>query len=347
VIAEQNQVLVIREIKDVPHQANRFYPFEMFWIPFEGKDYHHPVDRAYLDKFTDAKFFCPPSPNAPVFGSRTDASVQSSLRAFSDREPPPISVYGATGGGTVFSSRGIGTHLTLWPRRVPIPRLLKTVPPPDAVPLPVGGSLKIDWRADGAMPWKRRYWCYPLSTMGFQSVFDFTGVPGLGRVEIAGGNERAVFAAFDPKDTSDQPALVNLFRYASHDIRSATRPASQPWGDDEDPGSMDVRRRVQLEELRGPRPKTCVAALPIPREFYAKLRGGVRALAFDEATGRLCMSAYNDQTVYVSDFARAPVESKAGERVPLPVDFRHSFHDPLPVELDLEVPGGLTPMNTD
>jgi hypothetical protein len=319
---------------------NPVYPLEMYWIPFEGKDYHHPVDRVYLTEFESAKFVIPPSPNAPIFGSKTDPSIQSSLRAFSDREPPPISIYGTLDGGA-------GTcHLAIHARRVPIPRTLRMANWSEDVPLPVGGSVKIDWRADNAMPWKRRYWYYPLSTLRFQSVFRFQKTTGFGRVEITGGNERALFASFDPKDQTDQPALVNLFRYTSPDVRSATL-KEQLWGDDEDPGSTDVARRKQLEELRAPRAKVHLATLPIPGEFYAKLRGGVRAIAFDEGTGRVCMSAYNDQVIYVSDYARAPVEDRLGERAPLPVDFRESFHDPLPLEPELEVPGGWVSINID
>jgi hypothetical protein len=322
----------------------------MYAIPSEGKDYYHSIDRKWISNHYITQWIIPPSQHTPVYGqTATDKSVQPTMQPYTDQEPPPISIH------CLGANPDESVHMLIWPRRVVIP------PPPKVngrrvapsgvqeIPVPIGTTLTVDFDADKQVPWKRRYWYYPLSTLTFQTVFKFnTDKSKFGHVRIAAGAERAVYTNYDPSDQTDHPGMIRLWAYNSPDIRSRDpEKKDQLWFDDEDPNCTDVKRRMQLESIRGPRAKKALTMLPIAGDVYEKLQGGLRAVAFDESTGRLCLSAYNDQKIYVLDYAKAPTGVDLEERHPLPVDFRHSFHDPLPLEPDLVPPGGWVPMNID
>jgi hypothetical protein len=224
----------------------------------------------------------PPAEHMPEWGQHeNDPSIQPDTIGYTDREPPPISIFCRT-------VNPVGMmHLNVWPRR---------------------GYVKTK---DGLQP--TRAWFYALNTIVTQSIIHVGDVDKHERVHIAGGTQRAVVLTRPKVDPSisDMGTILRPMAYVSPNVRS-TDPAkrSQLWSDGENPKNSEVKDRIELEEVRGPIRREPMAGIPMPVHMYEKLRvNGVQAVAFDETIARICVVAKDDQTIFVSDYSKAPNEN--------------------------------------
>jgi hypothetical protein len=289
---------VAREIKDVPTEKFPIYSVELYTIPEKGKDYVDAVDRCWIDGANIAQFFIPSSRPVPVPSqANVDGSIQPQMRAYHEQEPAPLAIYCRT-----INPEGF-IHLNIYPRRVQFPAWQKN--PTGMVEIGNGGLVNMDEDRE------RRYY-YPLHTMHYQSVYNFTDdMPEFGAVEVVPGASKALVMNFPTDDITDTPHVMGLWAYLSPEVRSFD-PAKkdQLWADDEHEDSWEVAQRKLMAQLTNPPREKALALLPIPAELRQVLRRGRSAVAFDETIGRVCISCFEDQRIFVLDYAHAPREGQ-------------------------------------
>lgn len=312
-IPEQNQVMVVREILGDP--SNKFpkpvYPFEIYDIPFKGKNvFHHAVDRTWMDFETgsraasfDFSAHLPiPKPMAREGMHPHDKSVQPTLRGWTEHTlPPPISVYARLTGPDGF------LHTAFWP--------VRTADTEDAPP-------------------ESAEYHYAFTHAAHQTQFDFTEHADFGATRVFPGAERALVLTVPGDARAGAPPLKGLWSYRSPETRGELPPEHEG----------DAAMRAARERLRRPARGHALAQIHVPPSVWKMLSQGVATYAWDEASGRMCAAAEGCSLIYVFDFAQSPrigtslvlmtpesawpdfilvwLADTNGDRMPIPVPYR-------------------------
>jgi hypothetical protein len=254
----QNQILVIRSIPVLPiPEATPLYLFEIYDPPQLGKWSASKAKDRYVIDNRHITSFQISDHN---ISTAHDASLQPTLPA-AFGPPAPISIFCQT-----IKPHGL-QHYVMWPVQVDVPA------------------------TSTSDPQTNHY--YSLGNVSFQSRRDSDLVVS----HVVPGAFRALIYTVPAADRTDSPALLELRKYISPEVRPYDHLAIEDY--------VDEKERIMKK--RKVIPGHIFTSLAIPRKLQAILRdGGVTAIAWDEGIGRVCIASSRSLTIYVLDFAQVP-----------------------------------------
>ena len=267
----QNQVFIVRRVTDVPpdHHKHDIFPVELYNVPINLT--HQPIEEnvnAVERVFLLDYVFVNVHITDHYHPTHDDESLQRHVLGNHSKPPRPISII-----GTTTAPDGL-VRLTFYPDKVE-----QWFPP-----TPVASSSSSSSRSSSPFSTKHEdKWAYSLTDC---SAVRYIASPRDTGYRILPGSYRSIVYAVPKDDITNAPSIVEIKRYG--DEETLRRPTPEEMAD---PGYMRAPRK------------------PF-HQFFWEMEKGVRvkAMAWDETIGRLCMVVEKSQVVFMLDFSKAPQE---------------------------------------